>query len=149
MLSEAFEDVRTSHYYYCATLLVYESIFVLSILTYLQTLDINNWSIEERLNAFRNTPYSTSLSFLAQLVYFTATKLYFCSHWITNTIAHISLCRWEISGVRKHWKPNNNDELNRIFLTYRGNQNKINLIQIENYLIVLLRYKGWHVCVYH
>lgn len=102
MLTEAFgEDLRTSQYYYCATLFVYESIFVLSLLAYVQTLEIHSWSIKERSSAFQSTSYVPSFSVFAQLLFFTTTKIFYWSHWITNTIAHISLCRWEIFGVSK------------------------------------------------
>lgn len=90
MLTESFcEDLRTAKYYYCTTLFVYESMFIMSVL--LMTLH-------------QKTLYHTKFSIFTEISFFLTTKLFFFSHWIKNTIVHISLCRWEISGVRKHEK---------------------------------------------
>lgn len=128
MLTEAFaEDLWTSQYYYCATLFVYESIFVLSILTYVQTVDIHTWPI---------TSNNSSPSISTEFIFFMITKVYFCSRWIANTIVHISLCRWEISGVRKHKKQRNKNEFNCLFLTYRRSLEKNSLVHdIQDYVI--------------
>lgn len=97
---EAFgKDLKLSKYYYCVTFFIYEFIWILSILLYIYTLDMNSWSIEGRLRALKKIPFKTALVFLAEFILLITNKPSICSHWIRNSIVHISLCRYKILAV--------------------------------------------------
>lgn len=86
-------------YYYCVTLAIYESIWVLSILTYLYSL-MNLWSTKLSKKTIRTMKLEpiVILYFLEPL-YFILSGYAFCSYWIKNTSVHISLCQWKMFAV--------------------------------------------------
>lgn len=94
------EKFKSGKYYCCATLLIYESIWVLSIFTYFSVI-MNTWSIEKCLEAIKNTPVKSILLALVELLYFTMSKLVCFPQWIRNTFVHIWLCRCKILAVSK------------------------------------------------
>lgn len=114
MLTESFcEDLRTAKYYYCTTLFVYESMFIMSVL--LMTLH-------------QKTPYHTKFSIFMEISFFLTTKLFFCSHWIKkHDYPHLIVPLGNFRS-KKTRKVNTIQMLNGPFSTHRGNQKKISLI---------------------
>lgn len=96
ILVEAYGDiVKACKYYYCATFFVYESIWILSNFTMFYVM-INLWNTENG-RAFPILPFEIK-NFAPFLYYLSIGYLYY-SHWIKNTLVHISICRYKIFSV--------------------------------------------------
>lgn len=103
VFTEAYgEKIKICKYYYCATLLAYESIWFLSIVNFIYTL-MNTWSIEEYIKELQDMPHFESAFFvsLAKLFYVLTSGFAGFLHWIKNTYVHVSLCQSKISGVSR------------------------------------------------
>lgn len=92
--------VKTCKYYSCATLLVYESMWFLSIVNLAYTL-MSTWSIEEYIKELQDMPHCKPVFFvsIAKLLYVLTCGLACFLHWIKNTFVHISLCQSRFFGV--------------------------------------------------
>lgn len=78
-------------YYYCATFLAYEFVWVFSIFTYVYLwiqifYDSTGKSMEMNTNP-------------ATYLYAVAAGYTICTHWAGNTCMHLSLCRRKIFAV--------------------------------------------------
>lgn len=103
IFTEAYgEKIKMFKYYYCTTLFVYESIWLLSIMNLVRTL-MNTWPVDEYIKEFQDMPLFESDFFvsIAKLLYLTTCGIAYFSHWVKNTYVHILLCRCKISGVSK------------------------------------------------
>lgn len=94
--------VKTCKYYSCATLLVYESMWFLSIVNLAYTL-MSTWSIEEYIRELQDMPHCKPVFFvsIAKLLYVLTCGLACFLHWIKNTFVHISLCQSRFFGVSR------------------------------------------------
>lgn len=84
--------IKTYKYYYCATFLAYEFVWICSIFTYVYL-----WI--KRYSDFTQKSTELSNAKLVTFFYAFAAGYLICSHWTQNTCVHLSLCRREIFAV--------------------------------------------------
>lgn len=96
---EAFgEKIKKYKYYFCATLFIYEFIWYFSIFTYVYSL-INICEMEKCLETLKNM--SARTCGVLRIVHFIIIVFIYCSYWMKNTSAHISICADRIFRVSK------------------------------------------------
>ena len=96
------QKIKSNRYYYCVTFFFYESIPLLSIVTFVYTM-IHTKYIDKHMKSLQNAPpygkdFFLSLSTLLQWIMF---GIVYFSLSIRNSFLHVSLCRCKLFAVSK------------------------------------------------
>lgn len=100
------KKLKMYKYYWCATLFIYESIWVLSMFTILYSL-MDIWRTGSGIDVFQNVSFGRFLASLVIFLHLTIAILHISWHWLKNTCNHIALCRSNTFGVSKNLIKNN------------------------------------------
>lgn len=88
------EKIKMYRYYHCATLFIYESIWLLLTINLVHALHVL-WFVDKCVESFQNMPPVGITYYL----FVALTAISYCTYWLQNTLTHIALCRCKISGV--------------------------------------------------
>lgn len=137
------ETIKTYKYYYCVTFFVYESMWLFSNFTIFYVL-INLW-FTENWSALPSSLFVSIERYVEFLCYVSAGYMYF-SHWIKNTLVHISLCRYETFSVSIIEEKLLHSLFIVVFIfTCRRNQRKLNMTSIvKQYVLHMQIYASPH-----
>ena len=120
IFTEAYDQkIKSNRYYYCATFFIYESIAILSILTFIYTM-MHRVFIEKYTKDLQNAPPfgTVFLKALFSLLFWIMFGLFYFTLSIRNSFVHISLCRCKLFAVSKkfRWQMNRINILSFFFV---------------------------------
>lgn len=99
VLAEAYaKEMKTFKYYHCATLIIYESIGLLTIFAYIQAM-IRIFPNEQLKKIMQNQSLSTILQSIYGVIYIILISSWIGVYWLKNTYVHFSLLSCRIHEV--------------------------------------------------
>lgn len=137
ILTEVYgEKIKVFKYYHGGTLVIYELIGILSILTYAYSL-MKLWSLKLSTETIQNMRSPIILYFLEPLFVISAFYSIF-AHWLKNTLVHISLCEWKMFAVSEFSRKLFHcsckySELNVLFFIYQRENHRGHHFNIHDY----------------
>lgn len=99
------EKIKMNKYYFCVTLCVYETLWLLSTINLINILT-KTASMEEYIEELTDMKPFESYFFVSysKLFYVVTCGIALFLHWIKNTYVHVSLCHSKIFEVRRNCK---------------------------------------------
>lgn len=94
------KEIKMYKSYHCATFVTYEFIAIRMIVSYVYPL-MHLFSVEYSKISMQDIFSQETFIFLVEVLHFITIFIIVFSHWIKNTLVHMSLCRYKILAVCK------------------------------------------------